>query len=89
MAWACMGNYCFKDEKMTIETTRWSAADSIETDEDAILYLKAWLKDFECDPYLGDLHADFLISVFTDVANSPWMEQRAKDGKQVILAGKG
>ena len=44
-------------------------------------------------PYLAvgleaKVNEDFLMHILQDIANSPWMQQRAKDGKQVILAGK-
>lgn len=81
MDWACMGNYCFKDEKMTTLTTEWSAADHIESFLDAAVHLKVGLENVS--------DSDLFIAILQDIANSPWMEQRAKDGKQVILAGKG
>lgn len=66
---------------MTIETTKWSAADSLESAEDVEKYMLI--------AAMENGGEDFLMVVLQDIANSPWMEQRAKDGKQVILAGKG
>lgn len=44
---------------------------------------------FAGDSWEHGMEEEFLIKLLQDIANSPWMQQRAKDGKQVILAGKG
>jgi len=64
------------------ETTEWSATD-IKNVDDASLYL---LESFQWDDRPTQ---ESLIAILQDIANSKWMQQRAKDGKQVILAGKG
>ena len=66
---------------MTTETTEWSAADSIESAEDVEKYMLV--------AAMENGGEDFLMAVLSDIANSKWMQQRAKDGKTVVLAGKG
>ena len=66
---------------MTTLTTEWSATEYLATFEDASHYLAVGLE--------AKVDEDFLMHILQDIANSPWMQQRAKDGKQVILAGKG
>ena len=66
---------------MTTETTEWNAADHIESLLDATVYIKYRMESV--------YDSERFIAILQDIANSPWMQQRAKDGKQVILAGKG
>ena len=66
---------------MTTETTGWNAGDYIESFPEAAHYLSVGL-DTKIDEGL------FML-MLADIANSKWMQQRAKDGKTVVLAGKG
>ena len=68
---------------MTTETTGWNAGDHIENFVEAAAYLQIGLGGTE-----GRLNEKMFVAILTDIANSKWMQQRAKDGKTVVLAGK-
>ena len=68
---------------MTTETMAWNVGDHIESFVEAAAYLQVGLGGKE-----GRLNEKMFMAILADIANSVWMEQRAKDGKQVILAGK-